>query len=53
MTLYTLVETAEANGIEPYWYLPELFKQLPMFDSIGDYDELLPWKITLRKPEEY
>lgn len=53
MTLYTLIETAKANGVEPYWYLRALFEQLPTFDPKGDYDELLPWNITLRKPEGY
>ena len=53
MTLYTLIETAKANGVEPYWYLRALFEQLPTFSPDGDYDELLPWNITLRKPEGY
>ena len=51
MTLYSLIETAKANKIEPYWYLRALFEQLPTFDPNGDYDELLPWNIVMRKLE--
>jgi len=53
MTLYTLIETAKANGVEPYWYLRTLFDQIPAFEPNGDYDQLLPWNINLRKPEGY
>jgi transposase len=51
MTLYSLIETAKANNVDPYWYLRALFEQLPTFDPNGDYDELLPWNIVMRKPE--
>ena len=53
MTLYSLIETAKANGVEPYWYLRALFDQLPAFDPSGNYDDLLPWNISIRKPEGY
>jgi len=53
MTLYSLIETAKANNVDPYWYLRALFEQLPTFDSNGDYDELLPWNIVMRKPEGF
>jgi hypothetical protein len=53
MTLYTLIETAKANGVEPYRYLRALFEQLPTFDPNGHYDELLPWNIILRRPDGY
>jgi transposase len=43
MTLYSLIETAKANHVEPYWYLHRLFDRLPTFD--GDYADLLPWTI--------
>ena len=51
MTLYSLIETAKANAVDPYWYLRALFEQLPTFDPSGDYDELLPWNIAIGKPE--
>ena len=41
-TLYSLIETAKANGREPYWYLRELFEQLPHAHTHADYLSLLP-----------
>jgi hypothetical protein len=46
-TLYSLVETAKANGIDPYQYLSALFKALPRARTAADYENLLPWNITL------
>jgi transposase len=44
--LYSLIETAKANGIEPYRYLCKLFQTLPAAKSVDDYEALLPWNIT-------
>ena len=41
-TLYSPIETAKANGREPYWYLRELFEQLPHARTRADYFSLLP-----------
>jgi transposase len=41
--LYSLIETCKANGIEPYNYLVELFRQLPLAKSVEDLEALLPW----------
>jgi transposase len=46
--LYSLIETAKANGIEPYHYLRELFVALPRAGCLADYEALLPWKIGKR-----
>jgi transposase len=43
--LYSLIETAKANGIEPYSYLVELFKKLPLAHTADDYEALMPWRI--------
>jgi len=32
-TIYSMVETAKINGLEPYKYLTELFKKLPTADT--------------------
>ncbi|MGX9522626.1 IS66 family transposase [Vibrio mediterranei] len=40
--LYSLVETAKANGKSPYAYLEYLFTELPKVTD-GNYDHLLPW----------
>ncbi len=45
--LYSLVETAKANGLEPWWYLDAVFEKLPAAKSQDDIDALLPWRIEL------
>lgn len=45
--LYSLIETAKANGIEPYGYLVALFRKLPLAQTVDDYEALLPWNIEL------
>jgi transposase len=40
--LYSLIETAKANGLEPYWYLRFLFAELPLARTEQDYRALLP-----------
>lgn len=41
--LYSIVETAKTNGLEPYAYLKLLFNQLPLAETIEDINALLPW----------
>jgi len=43
--LYSLIETAKANGLEPYAYLRYLFTQLPKAESVEDVEVLLPGNI--------
>ena len=45
--LYSLVETAKANGLEPCAYLRYLFTKLPTADSVEDFEALLP--VTIEK----
>lgn len=40
--LYSLIETAKANGIEPYAYLKMLFTDLPNAATVDDVEALLP-----------
>ena len=40
--LYSLIESAKANGLEPYKYLRFLFEKLPLANSEDDYKSLLP-----------
>ena len=50
--IYTLVETAKANGIEPYDYLFCLLSLLPgLGKNLSDeqLDELMPWHPVMRK----
>ena len=41
-TFYSLVETAKANGLEPYSYLRHIFENLPLAKADQDYKNLLP-----------
>ncbi len=41
-TLYSLIETAKANGLEPYSYLRFLFEKIPLAHSTSEYKTLLP-----------
>jgi transposase len=45
-TLYTLIETAKACGLEPYHYLRHLFENLPFAQTEKDHQALLPQKLT-------
>ncbi len=40
--LYSLIETAKANGLEPYAYLQRVFAELPKADSVEAIEALLP-----------
>jgi len=40
--LYSLIETAKANGIEPYAYLKSVFTELPNAGTVEDVEDLLP-----------
>ncbi|NKQ12823.1 IS66 family transposase [Pseudomonas sp. SST3] len=41
--IYSLIETAKANGQEPYAYLRHILERLPGATSAEDYEALLPW----------
>jgi transposase len=45
--LYSMIETAKANGLIPYEYLVTLFEVLPTRKEEDDLDDLLPWNIKL------
>lgn len=43
--LYSVIETAKANGLEPYQYLRYLFRELPKAGCEADVQKLLPWRV--------
>jgi len=45
--IYSLIETAKQNGIEPLMYLRELFEKAPFAVFSEDWEKLLPWNIFL------
>ena len=40
--VYSVIETAKANGLKPFEYLEFLFKSIPN-TTTGELDDLLPW----------
>ena len=47
--IYSLIETAKANGVEPYAWLRRVLRELPAAKTLADVEALLPW--NLRLPE--
>jgi len=43
--MYSLVQTARANDLEPYAYLCRLFAELPAAQAVEQIEALLPWNI--------
>jgi transposase len=43
--LYSLIETAKANNLEPYAYLKLVFTELPNAQSYDDVEKLLPHRV--------
>lgn len=48
--LYDLVETAKANGQEPYAWLRHALERLRAASSVEDYEALLPWNCSPVSP---
>ncbi len=44
--VYGIVETAKANGLEPYAYLRWLFERLHDAKTVEDFEALLPFSMT-------
>jgi transposase len=45
--MYSLVQTARANELEPYAYLRRLFAELPAAQTVEQIEALLPWNTKL------
>lgn len=43
--LYSLIETAKLNGLEPYRYLRHVFTELPKAHTVEEIEALLPWAV--------
>lgn len=41
--LYSIIETAKSNDLNPHAYLQLLFTKMPQVKSIEEYEQLLPW----------
>ena len=42
--IYTLIESAKLNGLDPEAYLADVIDRMAKGHSINRIDELLPWK---------
>ena len=43
--IYSIIETARANGLEPYWYLRYLFEKLPVCKCDDEVRSIMPNRI--------
>jgi len=43
--IYSIIETAKANHLEPYRYLRYLFAKIPFVENDAEYENLLPTRI--------
>jgi transposase len=46
--IYSLIETAKANDLNPGSYLTHIFSQIPLTNA-EDLKNLLPWNVKLPK----
>lgn len=44
--LYSIIETAKANDLEPFAYLRHIFTELPTATTLEDFEKLLPWNLN-------
>ncbi|NBT46161.1 MAG: hypothetical protein EBT06_14955 [Gammaproteobacteria bacterium] len=44
--IYSMVETAKANGHEPHSWLNHVMRELPKAREMKSYDHLLPWNLN-------
>jgi len=51
--LYSLIETAKANGLEPYAYLRYLFAELPKAETVDAIEALLPGNLDEERLSKY
>jgi len=42
---FGFIRTAKLHGLDPYHYYVLLLKNIPLCNSVEDYEKLLPWNI--------
>ena len=45
--IYSLVQTAKANGLEPYAWLRRVLRDLPAATTVEAVEALLPWNVRI------
>ncbi|WP_426116998.1 IS66 family transposase [Massilia sp. PWRC2] len=43
--IYSVLETAKANGLEPYTWLRHVLRDLPTANTVDQVEALLPWNV--------
>lgn len=46
-TCYSLIETAKANGLDPYQYIRHVLTHIAAAKTLEDIEALLPWNVRL------
>jgi transposase len=46
-TCYSLIETAKANGLEPFKYIHHVLSKIGTAETVEDIEALLPWNVKL------
>ena len=49
--IYSLVQTAKANGLEPYAWLRRVMRDLPKAKTVDEVEALLPWNLKALQPQ--
>jgi transposase len=49
---YSLIETAKANGLEPYAYLQHVLQHIAAADTVEKIEALLPWNMPRSMKQE-
>ena len=49
--MYSLVQTAKANGLDPYKYLYHIFERMPYLRNAEEVKSLLPWNVAFSEAE--
>ena len=47
--IYSLVQTARANGVDPGLWLTQVLREIPAAKIVEDFEELLPWNLHGRE----
>lgn len=47
--MFSMIETAKENGLDPYKYLLHILQTAPAMDLQQDVQQLLPWNVRLNK----
>ena len=47
--IYSLVQTARANGVDPGLWLTQVLREIPAAKIVEDFEALLPWNLHARE----